>query len=115
MTCMCYPNEIVIRGITESGQRFRPSDWPDRLGETLSQFGRDRKIEYSPYVRPIVYNDERCVAINPKLETADPSAYQVLMNFARDNHLQVMQCSRLKFEAQAAGCPLLEPEEPLGD
>ena len=36
--------EIVIQGITASGEKFRPSDWSDRLCGMMSVFGEDRQL-----------------------------------------------------------------------
>ncbi len=54
--------EIVIQGVTASGQPFRPSDWAERLCGVMSAFGEDRYLSYSPYVRPIITGGVRCVA-----------------------------------------------------
>ena len=44
--------DFVIIGVTHAGRRFRPSDWSDRLCSTMSAFGADNRMTYSPYVRP---------------------------------------------------------------
>src|SRR5262249_30287299 len=53
--------EIVIQGVTESGQPFRPSDWAERLCGMMSVFGEDRCLSYSPYLKPIIAAGVRCV------------------------------------------------------
>jgi hypothetical protein len=79
--------EIVIQGITASGQPFRPSDWAERLCGMMSVFGEDSRLSYSPFLKPIMAAGIRCVVVDVKLEQLDPAAYQFLIAFARDNEL----------------------------
>jgi hypothetical protein len=82
-------SEIIIRGVTSSGRTFRPSDWSDRLSGVLSTFGADHRMSYSPYVRPVTIDGVRCVVVDKKLQEIEPTAYNFLLSFARDNDLQV--------------------------
>jgi len=81
--------EIVIQGITDSGETFRPSDWAERLSGMLSVFSHDGYLAYSPYLKPIMAGGVRCVAVDRELETRDPAAYAFLLQFARDNQLKM--------------------------
>jgi hypothetical protein len=81
--------EIVIQGVTESGRKFRPSDWSERLCGMMSVFSEDRHLSYSPYLKPIVADGLTCVVVDRTLETLDPAAFQFLMDFAKDNELGV--------------------------
>jgi hypothetical protein len=88
--------EIVIQGITESGETFRPSDWAERLSGMLSVFSddgylayTDGYLAYSPFLKPIMAGGVRCVAIDRELERWDPAAYKFLLQFARDNQLKM--------------------------
>jgi hypothetical protein len=81
--------EIVIEGITESGQKFRPSDWAERLCGMMSVFGEDSRLSYSPYLKPIMAGGIRCVVVDLQLEQLDPEAFRFLMGFARDNELKM--------------------------
>ena len=81
--------EIVIKGITESGATFRPSDWAERLCGMMSIFSEDHHLSYSPYLKPIMAAGLRCVVVDRQLETLDPAAFAFLMSFARDNELQM--------------------------
>ena len=80
--------EIVIQGITESGQPFRPSDWAERLCGMMSIFGEDSRLSYSPYLKPIMAAGIRCVVVDLRLEELDPDAFRFLLGFARDNELK---------------------------
>lgn len=81
-------NEFVILGITTDGKTFRPSDWAERLAGVMSSFGGGR-LGYSPYCFPVTANNIKSVVVNSKLKEIEPMAYGFLLNFARDNELQV--------------------------
>ena len=81
--------EIVIQGVTESGQQFRPSDWAERLCGMMSVFGEDSRLSYSPYLKPIMAGGIRCVVVDIRLEEVEPMAYRFLLSFAKDNELKV--------------------------
>jgi len=83
------PTEIVIRGVTHAGKTFRPSDWAERLCGVMSAFGAERRMEYSPYVHPVNSGGAKCVVVSIELEELEPMAYKFLLNFAKDNELQV--------------------------
>jgi hypothetical protein len=81
--------EFVLQGVTLDGKAFRPSDWAERLCGVMSAFGGDHRMQYSPYVHPITANGIRCVVVDKRLEQIQPMAYRFLLNFAKDNELQV--------------------------
>jgi hypothetical protein len=82
-------DEFVIKGLTREGKPFRPSDWAERLCGVMSAFGSDGRMQYSPYVYPITTAGLKCVVVDVKLGEIEPMAYTFLVNFARDNELQV--------------------------
>ncbi|HJV00320.1 MAG TPA: DUF3579 domain-containing protein [Burkholderiaceae bacterium] len=96
--------EFFIQGVTSNGKQFRPSDWAERLCGVMSCFrpegGRNAHLQYSPYVRPILLNGIRSVVVNEELREIEPLAYHFVMNFAKDNDLQVVNA-----------CLLPEPED----
>lgn len=92
---ICNPYEIVIQGITSKGKTFRPSDWAERLSGILSSFGKDQRLAYHEFVRPMMLENIRCVAIDKKLEKLNPPMFQFLMDFAKDNDLRVVDCRTL--------------------
>jgi hypothetical protein len=95
------PRELFIQGVTRNGKTFRPSDWAERLAGALSCFrpggvkgGPGSHIGYSPYCVPTVVNGVKCVIVNEALRGIEPMAWDFVMNFARDNDLQVAEvCS----------------------
>ena len=85
--------EIIIEGNTREGKPFRPSDWVDRMCSTYATFGEDRKLKYSPYLKPKVVNGVRCLAVDLKLKTVNPEGYAQLMHFADENNLNVLDAA----------------------
>jgi hypothetical protein len=83
--------EFVIQGTTLDGKAFRPSDWAERLCGVMSAFGGDYRMQYSPFVHPVNANGARCVVVDVRLEQIEPMAYRFLINFAKDNELQVRE------------------------
>lgn len=96
------PREVFIQGITKSGRAFRPSDWAERLAGAMSSFrpggtqqGSHAHIGYSPYCVPRVIEGVKCVIVNEALRSIEPMAWDFVMNFARDNELQVVEACLL--------------------
>lgn len=85
--------EIIIEGNTRAGKPFRPSDWVDRMCSTYATFGDDRKLKYSPYLKPKVVNGVRCLAVDLKLKASNPAGYEQLMHFANENELNVLDAA----------------------
>ena len=105
---MSSQRQVFIQGITREGRTFRPSDWAERLAGAMSSFrpggntgGIGAFIGYSPYCFPRVIDGVKCVIVSEELRGIEPMAWDFVMNFARDNDLQV-------FEA----CLLPEPPAP---
>lgn len=82
--------EIIIQSNTRAGKPFRPSDWVDRMCSTYATFGEDRKLRYSPYLKPKVMDGVRCLAVDLKLKDINPEGYEQLMHFADENQLNVV-------------------------
>lgn len=82
--------EIIIQSNTRTGKPFRPSDWVDRMCSSYASFGEDRKLKYSPYLKPKVMDGVRCLAVDLKLKTVNPDGYAQLMHFAEENQLNVV-------------------------
>ena len=80
-------HSLVIGGRTHDGQKFRPSDWAERLCGVMSAFGSEKRMKYSPYVSPGEWEGDKCVFIDGTLYDKSPIAYRFLANFAKDNDL----------------------------
>jgi hypothetical protein len=102
MTVAPPPREVFIQGVTQDGRTFRPSDWAERLAGAMSCFrpggvrpGIGAHIGYSPLCVPTVINGVKCVVVNEELKRLEPMAWDFVMNFARDNNLQVAEACLL--------------------
>lgn len=82
--------EIIIQSTTRDGKAFRPSDWIDRICSTFATFGENRKLRYSPYLKPEVISGVRCLVVDMKLQEVSPERFEELMQFANENKLNVL-------------------------
>jgi hypothetical protein len=88
--------QIFIQGITSDGRTFRPSDWAERLAGVMSSFRpggavRGDHLSYSPWCVPTTVNGIKCVVVQRELRDAEVMASDFVLNFARDNDLQVAE------------------------
>ncbi|PWF46010.1 DUF3579 domain-containing protein [Massilia glaciei] len=89
-------DEFFILGTTSTGAQFRPSDWAERLCGVMSHFrpegtgGPNAHLQFSPYVRPAVLGGAKAVVVNNALRKLEPLAYHFVVNFAKDNDLQIV-------------------------
>ena len=107
------PRQFFIQGITQAGQAFRPSDWAERLAGAMSSFrpkgsggagiGIGAHIGYSPYCVPRSIEGVKCVIVSEALRDLEPMAWDFVMNFARDNELQVVEACLLPESISVAG------------
>lgn len=81
-------NKIIINGITDEGVKFRPSDWAERMCGSLSTF-RDRRMIYSPLLRPVCIDGIKCVVVDPELEKSHAPLFKYIFEFAQKNNLKV--------------------------
>jgi hypothetical protein len=90
------PREIFIQGLTSEGRSFRPSDWAERLAGVMACFRPEgvvggRQLGYSPLCVPRTINGVKCVIVSEELRSVEVLAWDFVMNFARDNDLQVVE------------------------
>jgi Protein of unknown function (DUF3579) len=92
------PRQFVVRGVTQDGRQFRPSDWSERLAGAMSSFrpgggvgGIGAFIGYSPFCFPRAVDGVKCVIVDEALKGVEPMAWEFVMNFARDNGLPVAE------------------------
>src|SRR5262245_25547943 len=81
-------SKIVIEGVTEDGQQFRPSDWAERVSGTLSTF-KNHRIYYSPLLNPSIQNENKCLVLDRSLKDSNPALYNHIIDFARKNKLKI--------------------------
>lgn len=84
--------QLILYGVTVDGQRFRPSDWAERLAGVMSQFrpagSSLNPLTYSPYVVPRILDGVRCVIVDHRLRQLEPLAWKFVTDFAESNHLK---------------------------
>jgi hypothetical protein len=111
--------DVVIWGITIDGRPFRPSDWPERLAGLTSAFGQDQRLAYSPLVQPVTVRGTKCVVVGGALLALEPRFHQFLLQFARDNDLDVTRHEDALAAPQTLTPPAIrpsitgEPREPV--
>ncbi|MGZ5269158.1 MAG: DUF3579 domain-containing protein [Ramlibacter sp.] len=99
--------QVFIQGITHAGRTFRPSDWAERLAGVMSSFRPGgaqpgSHLSYSPWCVPCLINGIKTVVVHADLRQHEPMAWDFVMNFARDNDLQVTEACLLPEERPAA-------------
>ena len=91
--------EVVILGVTRSGQTFRPSDWAERLAGVISSIRPEPAapgdhFSYSPWCVPNSLQGQKCVIVHTDIREFNVMAWDFLMGFARDNDLQVLDAQK---------------------
>lgn len=81
-------NKLILKGITPEGAKFRPSDWAERLCGNLCTF-RNRRMYYSPLLRPAVIDGVKCVIVDAKLYPEHAKLLDDVLHFAQKNQLQI--------------------------
>ncbi len=75
----------TVSGITENGQKFRPSDWTERLiciqPEQLKRYNGHLKIKKIDGIKSIVFDDQ--------LKYACSFTHERILSFAKTNHLTI--------------------------
>ena len=88
--------DVFIQGITLDGKTFRPSDWAERLAGVMSPFRPGgvqpgSHLSYSPWCIPTIMGGTTCIVVHRDLRDHEPMAWDFVMNFAKDNQLQVAE------------------------
>ena len=93
--------EVFIRGITRDGKTFRPSDWAERLAGVMSSFRPGgaqpgSHLSYSPWCIPTVVHGVKTVIVNSELREHEPMAWDFVINFGKDNNLEMVEATLLR-------------------
>lgn len=78
---------IILFGKTICGQKFRPSDWAQRLTVAVSSVGPKKKIISHPRVHMAIKEGLPAVVIDPILEQENKMMFDFLLNFGKSNKL----------------------------
>jgi len=92
------PKEVIILGMTTSGQTFRPSDWSERMAGVMSSFRPGGAVpgdhlSYSPWCVPNTLDGKKCVIVHTDMREDNVMAWDFVTGFARDNQLQVVKAA----------------------
>jgi hypothetical protein len=82
-------SKLIIMGVTENGEPFRPSDWAERMSGALSSF-RNHRIYYSPLLRPSIQNGNTCLILDKVIKESNPALYSHILEFAHKNKLKIL-------------------------
>lgn len=89
----------IIEGYTEEGRKFRPSDWIDRIASMMASYGTSHRLVFSELLHPELYQGQKCLIIDTRLEEVNPSMFEYVMDFVKTNKLKMTQvCEELESE-----------------
>ena len=60
--------KILIMGTTHEGEKFRPSDWAERLYYMVADYGTNGRITFNPLVNINQEDSSKCFVINATLK-----------------------------------------------
>ena len=81
--------KILIMGKTITGERFRPSDWAERLYYTVASYGKNGRVIFNPLVNLKQEDNSKCFVIDVELQNKNPMIYDFLVDFAISNKLEM--------------------------
>lgn len=81
--------KILLTGVTKDGNKFRPSDWAERLYYALATYGPTGRLVFNPLVNIKQGEKFKCLVIKTKIKDSDPMTYDFLVDFAKSNNLEV--------------------------
>ena len=93
MACIVHstdtvPGCLIIKGITQCGSRFRPSDWAHRLAGAAGRL-HDGRFHFHPHVRVVIVDGTSAVVVDERLAQSEPHLYDFIRKFGSDNDLQL--------------------------
>lgn len=92
-------SKYIIEGYTCEGNKFRPSDWIDRIASMTASYGSSHRLVFSDLLHPELYQGQKCLVIDTELEIKNPSMFQYVMNFAKSNNLKMkIVCDEVRSE-----------------
>jgi hypothetical protein len=77
-----------IFGITQTGNKFRPSDWIERVAAVFATYDARHRLRYDPMIMPAKYDELPCLFVDSNFAAKNPAGCQYITEFVRSNHLQ---------------------------
>ena len=81
---------IILLGLTECGNKFRPSNWAERLAISVATVGPHRRIIHHPRVHSAMHDGISAVVVDRILEDENQMMFEFFINFAKGNKLQIL-------------------------
>ena len=78
-----------IFGITQNGNKFRPSDWVERIAAVFASFDASQRLRYDPMVMPVRYDGMPCLFVDGDFAANNPAGCKFITEFVRSNQLQI--------------------------
>ncbi|KFI24020.1 DUF3579 domain-containing protein [Nitrosococcus oceani] len=79
---------VFIYGITARDERFRPSNWAERLYYTGASYSSNHTAIFNPHLNMGVSPQGiKCVMVDTELQLENPMLFDFLIGFAKDNKL----------------------------
>lgn len=94
-----FPDSLIIDGNRESGGKFRPSDWVERISASLASFGPDNRLRYSELVQPCIIQGQKCLVVARELNQIHPELYAFIINFSKQNRLRIQEDRRQSIQS----------------
>lgn len=88
---MSATGKVLILGITQEGDKFRPSDWAERLCGAVASYDSCRRIIFHPSVKLASHGGVKCLVIDAFLEETDEMLFEFLTDFSDENNLQILR------------------------
>ena len=86
-----HDDRWIIESVKTDGNRFRPSDWIERISTSLATFGQDHRLCYDTEVQPCVIRGQKCLVVGKGLSQRNPELLAYIMKFAEDNQLRIQE------------------------
>ena len=77
----------TISGVTKNGQKFRPSDWTERL----VCIQKEQLVKYSGHLKVKKIDGIKSIVFDSQLENTCPFTFERLLSFAKINHLAISE------------------------
>ncbi len=95
-------DRLIIEGVTLGNKQFRPADWIERIATLWAEYGRDRRLRYSPALYPCMISGAKCLVVARDLQRQDPQMFDFVLQFAEQNQLRVQEDRRDQLQTTPA-------------
>ena len=104
---------LIIFGITNAGEKFRPSDWIERFCGVMAPYDTtyqssgervniQKGMGYSDLVFPTTHKGEKVAIAMEQLNDIEPLAWEFVLNFIQENDLKTDKISYSEISSKDA-------------